>query len=50
MSAINKRYSHSFAQTTDDSHIPPQERDDENGTASSVHADQAVTTSDGVPV
>jgi hypothetical protein len=50
MSAVNKRYSHSFSQTTDDSPIPPQERDDDDGTASAVRADQAVTASDGMPV
>lgn len=49
MSAVNKRYSHSFAQTTDDFIVPPQERDDyDDETASSVRADQAVTTSDGM--
>jgi hypothetical protein len=47
MSAVNKRYSHSFAQTTDDSATPPQQRDDDD-TASSVRADQAVITSDGM--
>lgn len=49
MSAVNKRYSHSFAQITDDSATPPQQRDDDDA-ASSVRADQAVTTSDGMPV
>ncbi|KAH0170217.1 hypothetical protein KCU67_g2731, partial [Aureobasidium melanogenum] len=44
MSAVNKRYSHSFSQTTDESTIPQQEHNDD--TASSVRADQAVTTSD----
>jgi hypothetical protein len=49
MSAVNNRYSHSFAQTTDDSVGPPQERDDyDDEAASSVRADQAVITSDGV--
>jgi len=49
MSAVNKRDPHSFAQTTDDSTLPSQERDDCNDeTASSVRADQAVTTSDGI--
>ncbi|KAH0284899.1 hypothetical protein M436DRAFT_53231 [Aureobasidium namibiae CBS 147.97] len=48
MSAVNKRYSHSFAQTTDDSSTPPQQRDDDDDAASSVRADQAVTTSDGL--
>jgi len=50
MSAVNKRYSHSFAQTTDDSSTPPQQRDDDDDAASSVRADQAVTTSDGMPI
>ncbi|CAD0083791.1 unnamed protein product, partial [Aureobasidium vineae] len=45
MSAVNKRYSHSFAQTTNESTTSQQERDD---AASSVRADQAVTTSDGL--
>jgi hypothetical protein len=48
MSAVNRRYSHSFAQTTDDSADPPQQRDDDDA-ASSVRAGQAVTTSDGMP-
>ena len=48
MSAVNKRYSLSFARTTDDSSIPPQQRDDDDA-ASSVRADQAVTTSEGMP-
>ncbi|KAK5999835.1 hypothetical protein QM012_004923 [Aureobasidium pullulans] len=46
MSAVNKRYSHSFSQTTDEPSNTHQEHDD--GTASSVRADQAVTTSDGL--
>ena len=49
MSAGNKRYSHSFAQTTDDSTIPLQQRDDDDA-ATSVRAEQAVTTSDGMSV
>ncbi|KAG9846157.1 hypothetical protein KCU98_g6851, partial [Aureobasidium melanogenum] len=46
MSAANKRYSHSFSQTTDEPTTLQQEHDDD--TASSVRADQAVTTSDGL--
>lgn len=46
MSAVNKRYPHSFAQTTDDPTTPQQGHNDD--IASSVRADQAVTTSDGM--
>ncbi|KAH0336123.1 hypothetical protein KCU81_g8721, partial [Aureobasidium melanogenum] len=46
MSTVNKRYSHSFSQTTDEPTHPQQERNDD--TASSVRADQTVTTSDGL--
>jgi hypothetical protein len=51
MSAVNKRHSHSFAQTTDDSTKSPKERDDyDDETASSIRTGQAVTTSDGMLV
>ncbi|CAD0093533.1 unnamed protein product [Aureobasidium mustum] len=46
MSAVNKRYSHSFSQTTDEPTNNQQEQDDD--TASSVRADQAVNISDGM--